>query len=167
MRQPSIRVLASALLLAAVTAGQDTSPPCIRSCYDNNPGPQRCGGVEEMTAGALATCTCSSFYGNQDHPLLLCIRECPESEKRTYLAGFKYETEADCEHLFHAASVPSGTTTGATSNPTNSPDANGDDQGAGTSGVEDPAEPNGASEAFNRAASTVLAVGGLVVALLF
>jgi hypothetical protein len=77
MRQPFIRVLASALFLAAVTTGQDNSPPCIRSCYDNNPPPNKCGGVEEMTAEALATCTCSSFYTNQKHPLLLCIGNVP------------------------------------------------------------------------------------------
>ncbi|KAK3293694.1 uncharacterized protein B0H64DRAFT_376566 [Chaetomium fimeti] len=168
MRRTS-SMLAAALFLAAAAAGQDTSPPCIKSCYDTLPGPQRCEGVEEMTEEILTRCTCSSFV--EQPPLYECIRECPKSEQATYLAGFSDQTYSCQEEYFSDITVPSATTTTRpteSSDPTNNADDDDDDnQGTTTSGGGDPAEPNGAGEAFHRAASTLLAAGGLVVALLF
>ncbi|KAM5347301.1 hypothetical protein ACJ41O_010306 [Fusarium nematophilum] len=152
-------ILASCLLMAAANADLDTSPPCIKACYDDSPPLNLCEDIDEITDEILARCTCSSF--TSEPPLYECIRECPKSEQATYVAGLEEHVFGCQEDFFPDITVAASTAPGpsSTSAPTSTASEE-DDQPAATTTT------NGAGEGLNRAAPTVLAAGVLVAALL-
>ncbi|RYP85797.1 hypothetical protein DL769_000905 [Monosporascus sp. CRB-8-3] len=144
------------VLFIATASALDTSPPCIKSCYDSEPPLRFCEDIPEMTDETLARCTCSSFL--TEPPLYECIRECPESEQATYAAGLDELCQRDS---FPDITIDSATTAPS---PTSAPDE-GDQEETATG--DEPEPTGGAGEPLNRAAPALLAMGGLVAAVLF
>jgi hypothetical protein len=89
-------------LLGVLVVAQDLSPPCIRNCYDNNPGPSSCdvpdGGPAVDNEG-LARCTCSTFSIDRSDPLYKCLLKCPVDQQTKYLQGWTTTTYG-CAQLF-------------------------------------------------------------------
>ncbi|RYP03916.1 hypothetical protein DL765_010367 [Monosporascus sp. GIB2] len=152
MRPPTTTL---ALLITTASA-LDTSPPCIKSCYDSEPPLRFCEDIPEMTDETIARCTCSSFL--TEPPLYKCIRECPESEQATYAAGLGEICQRDS---FPDITIDSATTAPS---PTSAPDEGGQDE---TATGDEPEPTGGAGGLLIRATPTLLAVGGLVAALIF
>ena len=134
--------------LAELSVAQDTSPPCIKECYDDNGPPSYCESTvdagEDIDDTVLARCTCSSLTAIADRGLYSCLSDCPDDELKKYLEGFTEESYS-CADLFPGVDIdrekygsPEPTSKGGSSTDADDEDEDegtdreGDDEGDGS-----------------------------------
>ena len=149
-------------LLSSLASALNTSPPCIKSCYDANPGTLRwCQDVPTMTDEILSRCTCSSF-GAQP-PLYTCLKACPASEIAIYISG----PNDWCFGEFFPGVQAASTTMAGSTRTTAAATQTGTISATGAATTRSVGAGTGSGAGAGRALPTMLAIGGVVLGLIY
>ncbi|KAJ6038284.1 uncharacterized protein N7446_005098 [Penicillium canescens] len=88
---------------------------CVETCLTSHPILSSCDGDEE--GQALADCTCASFIGGNQDPMIKCIKECPTADQSEYSSTLPDECRGE---LFPGVEVSSTTATSVSGGPASS-----------------------------------------------
>ncbi|KAK1828884.1 hypothetical protein QBC39DRAFT_357941 [Podospora conica] len=142
--------------LASLALTQTTNPKCIDDC--SYPFSSHCDGGE--TGTALDRCTCASWMGGTADKMIACIKTCPKEDQSVFVGGSIPEL---CrEELFPGVEASNETAAETTSAGT--PSSTG---GGGSSPTTNGSPSTTTNAGVAQRANSVLAVGGLLAALLF